>query len=71
MNGGYTDPESMSYDPALPQQPGIPFSALIRGITPVPQVLFPPLAQLAMGCSNPLLFANVRNLRVREPAKIS
>jgi len=51
---GFTDPESMSYDPALPQQPGILFSALIRGPTPIRQVLFPRLAQLAIGCSNPL-----------------
>ena len=54
MNGGSTDPESMSYNPAQPQQPGILFSALASSMTPVPQVLFPPLVQLAMGCSNPL-----------------
>ena len=52
--GGYTDPESLSYDPTLPRQPGICFSATTPGLTPVPQVLYSPLAELAMGCTNPL-----------------
>ena len=53
--GGYTDPESLSYDPTLPRQPGICFSATTPGMTPVPQVLYSLLAELAMGCTNPLL----------------
>ena len=52
--GGYTDPESLSYDPTLPRQPGICFSATTPGMTPVPQVLSSLLAELAMGCTNPL-----------------
>ena len=33
MNGGFTDPESMSDDPPLAQQPGILFSTLVRDMT--------------------------------------
>jgi len=49
MNVGFTDPESMSHDTALPRQLGIPFSTLILHTTPIRQVLFPRL-----GCSNPV-----------------
>ena len=34
MNGGFTDPESMSDDPPLAQPPGILFSTLARDMTP-------------------------------------
>jgi len=51
--GGFTGPWSMSYDPALAQQPGIHFSTPVRDVAPIRQALLPLLAQLATGCSNP------------------
>ena len=45
---------SMSYDPALAQQPGILFSTLIQEPDPNSPSAIPVLAQLAIGCSNPL-----------------
>ena len=52
---GSTDPESLSYDPALSRQPGIHFSAFPENHSSCPTRSFE-LAQLAMGCSNPPLF---------------
>jgi len=54
----------MSYDPALAQQPGIPFSTLVRDMAPICQALLPMLAQLATGCSNPLLEEHSFNNKV-------
>ena len=53
--GSSTGPKFLSYDPALPRQPGIPFSTVLRDMAPVRQALSFVLAQLAMGCTNPLL----------------
>ena len=47
------DPLSVSYDPALAQQPGILFSVLAREVAPIRSALLLVLAQLAMGCSYP------------------
>ena len=47
-------PTARSYDPALAQQPGILFSILARDASPIRQTPLPVLAQLAIGCSNPL-----------------
>ena len=33
----FTDPAGVSYDPALPQQPAIPFSAVLRNPDPIPR----------------------------------
>ena len=52
--GRSTDPLSRSYDPALAQQPGILFSILARDAFPIRRAPLPVLAQLGMGCSNPL-----------------
>ena len=35
MYWGSTGPSSLSYDPGLAQQPGIPFSTLVRGLAPI------------------------------------
>jgi len=52
---------SMSYDPALAEQPGILFSTFVREPDPNSPSAIPVLAQLAMGCSNPL-FASYMSL---------
>jgi len=64
-------PTARSYDPALAQQPGILFSILARDASPIRQTPLPVLAQLAIGCSNPLsifwkhsLWAHYSNLIV-------
>jgi len=53
---GPTDPESISYDPAVARQPAMPFSANVRDMNPIPPVPSRSFAQLAMGCSNPPLY---------------
>jgi len=47
-------PTARSYDPARAQQPGILFSILARDASPIRQTPLAVLAQLAIGCSNPL-----------------
>jgi len=54
--GGSTDPYFLSYDPAMPRQPDIPFSAASFRHTPVTQALALVLSQLATGCTNPLSY---------------
>jgi len=56
--GRFTGPWCRSFDPALAQQPGIPFSIPVRDATLIRWVLLPVLAQLATGCSNPLFDLN-------------
>ena len=55
MNGGGVyGPGAYELLPRTGPATGILFSTLVQGMTPIRRMLFPVLAQLTMGCSNPL-----------------
>ena len=52
---GFTDPACGSYDPALAEQPGKPFSTLVRGSAPILREISRTLCPIGNGLLQPIM----------------